>query len=108
MIRLQHLPREAYLVVLPFRKVFEGFVMLSSTSFLVRDGDDCPSGQVEKGGLFIRLKVHPLKNILEFDLYCHTSCSILGGIAPWWRVGVLKKPFFCPCAEPSNPERWVE
>ena len=108
MIRLQHLPRDAYLVVLPFRKVFEGFVMLSSTSFLVRDGDDCPSGQVEKGGPFIGLEVHTLKNILEFDLSCHTSCSILCGIAPRWCVGLLRKPFCCPCSEPSNPEWRVE
>jgi hypothetical protein len=31
MIRLQNVPRDAYLVMLPFWKVFEGCVMLSST-----------------------------------------------------------------------------
>jgi hypothetical protein len=34
---------------------------------LVSDRDDFSSGQVKKGGLFIGLEVHPLKNILEFD-----------------------------------------
>ena len=94
--------------MLPFWEVFERCVFLRSTSFLVGDGDDVPSGQVEQGGLFIGLEVHTLKNILAFDLSCPTSCLILYGIAPLSRVGLLCQSFFCPCAEPSDPEWRVE
>jgi hypothetical protein len=52
--------------MLPFREVFEGFVMLCSTEFLVGDADDFPSGQVEKGGPFIGLEVHPLDEVRQF------------------------------------------
>src|SRR5262249_44073315 len=46
--------------------------------------------------------------IFEFDLNRHTYSSILCGITPLRRVGWLRKPFRCPCAEPSVPEGWVE
>ena len=39
---------------------------------------------------------------------CHTYDSILWGIAPLSRVGLLRQVFVCPCAEPSDPERWVK
>src|SRR5262244_2363133 len=37
-----------------------------------------------------------------------TYSSILGGIAPLSRVGLLRKVFVCLCAEPSDPEWRVE
>jgi hypothetical protein len=66
-LRFHNVPSDTNRVVLPVREVFEGCVVLRSTSFLVGDGDDVPSGQVEQGGPFIRLEFQTLNNVREFD-----------------------------------------
>jgi hypothetical protein len=66
MIRFYNALSHTNHVMLPIREVFEGFVILSSTKFLVGDGDHFSSGQVEKGGLFIGLEFQSLDNVRQF------------------------------------------
>jgi hypothetical protein len=62
-LRFHNVPRDTNRVMLPLWEVFEGCVVLRSTSFLVGDRDDFPGGQVEKGGPFIRLEFQTLDNV---------------------------------------------
>jgi hypothetical protein len=103
-IRCHNILRNTNRVMLPCREVFEGLLFLSRSSLLRRDVDHLPSRRIQIRSALISQEFHPLKNVLEFDLCCHTSCSILGGLAPLWRVGLLRKPLCCPCAKPSDPE----
>src|SRR5437667_5265180 len=75
MIRCQNLPSDTNGVMLPGREFVEGYLLLSRSQLLIGDGDHLPSDRVQIGGPFIRLKIHALKNILEFDWRCHLSSS---------------------------------
>src|SRR5262249_8158826 len=70
--------------------------------------DHLPSRRIQIGRALISQEFQALDNVFEFNLNCHTYNSILCGITPLSRVGLLRKPFFCPCSEPSDPEGWVE
>src|SRR5262252_4813361 len=107
-IRLSNLSSNTNGVMLPCWEAFEGFVLLSRSGLLRGDVDHLPSRRIQIGRALISHEFQPLDDVFEFDLNCHTYYSILCGITPLRRVGFLRKPFCCPCLEPSGPEWRVE